>query len=194
MRKLKLQMQMSLDGFVSTGPDDGQLWVTWAWEEIRPQVLELLDSSDTILIGRKLAVDYIPYWQEVNSKPGDPMHEVGQRIVDTKKVVFSRILDKSEWDNTILAKGPLAVEVNKLKKQDGKDIIVYGGTSFVSSLLKENLIDEFHFFINPVALGQGESIFDRIEAFKQLNLKKSIVYDCGIVMLNYEPKYSHEVA
>jgi dihydrofolate reductase len=188
MRKLKLQMQMSLDGFVSTGPDDEQLWVTWAWKEIRPYVLELLDSSDTILIGRKLAVDYIPYWQDVNANPGDPMNEVGQRIVRAKKVVFSKTLDKSEWDNTVLATEDLAGEIGKLKSQDGKDIIVYGGTSFVSSLIKEGLIDEFHFFINPVALGHGESIFSRLENSGQLKLKKSVVYDCGIVMLNYEPK------
>lgn len=59
MRKLKLQMQMSLDGFVSTGPNDEQKWVTWALSDIYPHVLALLDSIDTIIIGRKLAVDYI---------------------------------------------------------------------------------------------------------------------------------------
>lgn len=188
MRKLKLQMQMSLDGFVSTGPNDEQLWVTWAWKEIREHVLWLLDSSDTILIGRKLAIDYIPYWLDVNLKPDDPMFEVGQRIVKTKKVVFTKTLEKSEWNNTILAKGDLAEEINSLKNRDGDDIIVYGGTSFVSALIKEGLIDEFHFFVNPVALGRGESIFEQLENPSQLRLKKSIVYDCGIVMLNYEPK------
>jgi dihydrofolate reductase len=188
MRKLKLQMQMSLDGFVSTGPNDEQLWVTWAWEEIRPQVLELLDSSDTNIIGRKLAVDYIPYWQDVNSKPGDPMYEVGQKITNTHKVVFTKTLEKSIWENTTLARGRLADEVIKLKSMSGKDIIVYGGTSFVSALVKEGLIDEFYFFVNPVALGHGESIFSMLEDFRQLKLKKSIVYDCGIVMLNYVAK------
>jgi len=61
MRKLKLQMQISLDGFNSTGPNDEQKWVTWAWEEIKDYVLELTNSCDTELIGRKLAVDYIPF-------------------------------------------------------------------------------------------------------------------------------------
>ena len=131
MRKLKLQVQISIDGFISTGPNDEQNWVTWAWDEIRPYVLGLLDSTDTILIGRKLAVDYIPYWQDVNTKPDDPMYEVAQRIVRAKKVVFTRTLDKSEWGNTELAKGNLADEINKLKNQGGKDIIVYGGSSFV---------------------------------------------------------------
>lgn len=188
MRKLKLQMQMSLDGFVSTGPNDEQHWVTWAWDEIRPQVLELSDSTDTILIGRKLAVDYIPYWQDVNTKPDDPMHEVSQRVVAAKKIVFTKTLAKSEWDNTDLAKGNLVDEIKKLKSQNGKDIIVYGGSSFVSALIKEALIDELYLFINPVVIGKGESIFSSIEKFQSLNLKKSIPYKSGIVMLQYECK------
>ncbi len=81
MRKLNLQGQMSIDGFVSTGPNDEQQWVTWAWDEIGPYVLDLRDSTDTILIGRKLAVDYIPYWQDVNTKPDHPMYGVAKRIV-----------------------------------------------------------------------------------------------------------------
>jgi len=187
MRKLKLQVQISVDGFISTGPNDEQKWVTWAWEEIRQHVLDLLDPSDTILIGRKLAVDYIPYWLDVNTKPDDPMYEVAQRIVPAKKVVFTKTLDKSMWNNTVIAKGNLTDEVNKLKNQNGKEIIVYGGSSFVSSLIKEGLIDEFHLFVNPVALGHGGAIFDQLKNIQQMKLKNSIVYPCGIVLLHYEP-------
>lgn len=188
MRKLKLQMQVSLDGFASTGPNDEQNWVTWALEEISPYVLELFDSTDTIIIGRKLAVDYIPYWQEVVTRPDDPMYGFAQRIVAAKKIIFTQTLDKSVWDNTELAKGNLADEINALKNQQGKDIIVYGGTSFVAGLIKEGLIDEFHFFVNPVALGKGESVFSSLEKFQNFTLKKSIVHKSGIVLLNYELK------
>ncbi|RPD42158.1 dihydrofolate reductase family protein [Chitinophaga barathri] len=188
MRKLKLQVQISIDGFVSTGPNDEQHWVTWAWEEVRPHVLGLLPSSDTILIGRKLAIDYIPYWEEVNTRPDDPMHEVAEFIVAAKKVVFTKTLERSEWGNTTLAKGNLADEVKALKQQEGKDILAYGGSSFVSSLIREGLVDEFHLFVNPVALGKGEPIFSRLEDWQQMTLKETIVYPCGIVMLHYQPK------
>lgn len=193
MRRLKLQVQISINGFVSTGPNDEQHWVTWAWEEIRPHVLALADSSDTILIGRKLAVDYIPYWQDTFTRPDDPMHEVAERIVPAKKVVFTKTMSPSDpqvgtWKNTVLATGNLADEVNKLKQQNGKDIMVYGGSSFVSALIKEGLIDEFHLFVNPVALGQGGLIFDGLTNYKQLQLKHSMVYPSGIVLLQYEPK------
>jgi dihydrofolate reductase len=186
MRKLKLQVQMSIDGFVSTGPNDEQHWVTWAWEEIRDYVLDLADSADTILIGRKLAIDYIPYWESVYINPEDEMYEVSKRVVNYKKVVFTKTLEKSEWKNTELANGDLVEEVNRLKEQEGKDIIVYGGSSFVASLIQAGLIDEFHLFINPVALGHGESVFSELAHYKQLKLKYTNTYNSGIVLMCYE--------
>lgn len=186
MRKLKLQMQISLDGFVSTGPNDEQKWVTWAWKEIESYVMELNSTSDTMIIGRKLAVDFIPYWQETSTKTDDQMYELAKLIVGFKKIIFTKTLDKSEWSNTELAKNDLFEETKKLKEQNGKDIIVVGGSSFVSDLVKAELIDEFHFFVNPVVLGKGVSVFDQLGNFRQLKLKKSIVYESGIIMLNYE--------
>lgn len=85
MRKLKLQMQVSLDGFNAAAPNDEQKWVTWDLEGIKQYVIDLLDSSDTILIGRKLAVDYIPFWEETLKNPNDPMHDFATRIVGQKK-------------------------------------------------------------------------------------------------------------
>lgn len=190
MRKLHLQMQVSLDGFVSTGPNDEQKWVTWAWAEIKQYVLNLASSADTEIIGRKLAVDYIPYWLDTFAKPEDPMYEVAKIKAAQKKVVFTKTLETSEWQNTELAKGNLAEEVNKLKGRNGKGIVVYGGSSFVSALLKERLIDEFHFFVNPIALGRGVPVFSELEVWQALRLKKAITYDSGIVLLNYELKDS----
>jgi dihydrofolate reductase len=117
------------------------------------------------------------------------MFEVAKRIVNARKIVFTKTMDKSAWDKTELAKGNLVDEVNNLKKQTGNDIIVYGGTSFVSELIKAGLIDEYHFFLNPVVLGKsGVPVFDKLDSFRQFKLKKSITYDCGIVLLNYELK------
>ena len=181
-------MQISVDGFVSTGPGDEQRWVTWAWEEIGPYVMQLLDSSDTILIGRGLAVDYIPYWEDVYAEPEHPMHRVAEGIVRARKVVFSRTLESSVWANTEVAGGDLAGEVRRLKNEKGRDLIAYGGSSFVTALIREKLIDEFHLFVNPVALGGGGSIFGALTHYYPLELKKSIVYDCGIVLVHYEPK------
>lgn len=186
MRKLILQMQTTLDGFVSTGPNDEQAWVTWDLESIRPHVLELLDSCDTILIGRKLAVDYIPYWQKTFTNHHDPMHDIATRIVNAKKIVFSKTLSSAKWDNTVIENGDLTAAVKALKQQDGKDIVVYGGSSFVSALIKEDLIDEFEFYINPVAIGKGEGVFNQIDGFRKLKLKRSDAYNSGILYAVYE--------
>lgn len=188
MRKLKLQMQVSLDGFNSTGPNDEQQWVTWDLDSVRPHVLALLDSIDTILIGRKLAVDYIPYWQDAVKSSGHPMHDFAIRIVSAQKVVFTKTLEKSIWENTELAQGGLVEEVNRLKARPGKDIIVYGGSSFAAALAKEGLIDEFNFFINPVALGSGESLFSGLTHWQKLELKHTEVLESGIILLRYEPR------
>ena len=188
MRKLKLQMQVTLDGFNSTGSNDEQKWVTWAWEEIKQYVLDLADSADTEIIGRKLAIDYIPYWLDIYTKPEDPMYEVAKIKAKQKKIVFTKTLDKSIWDNTELAKGDLKDEINKLKSQEGKDIIVYGGSSFVSSLIKEGLIDEFHFFVNPIAIGKGVSAFQELANWQELKLQKVITFNSGLVLLHYNKK------
>lgn len=185
MRKLKLQMQISLDGFNSTGPNDEQKWVTWAWDEIKQDVHDLANSCDTELIGRKLAVDYIPFWTDTFTQPESTMYEIAKIKAGQKKIVFSKTLEKSIWENTELAKGDLIDEVNKLKNQSGRDIIVYGGSSFVSNLVKENLIDEFYLFVNPVVLGQGVPIFDKLNDWQQLKLVKSKTFECGIILLHY---------
>ena len=83
-------------------------------------------------------------------------------------------------------KGNLVNEVQKLKNENGKDIIVWGGSFFVSDLVKKNLIGEFHLFVNPVALGKGLSIFNEIDNWQHLKLCKSITCDGGIVIQHYD--------
>ena len=107
-------------------------------------------------------------------------------MLDTPKVVFTKTLDESRWANTVLAKGNIVEEVNRLKNQVGKDILVYGGAGFVSSLIKDNLIDEYNFFINPTAIGNGMTIFGKSEnKSSSLKLNHSQTYDCEIVVNIY---------
>lgn len=178
---------MSLDGFVQYGENDEQHWVTWAWEQIKPDMLAIQRSCDTQIIGRKLAVDFVPYWLDTVKNADDPMYEVAQIVTGFRKIIFTKTLERSEWANTELAKGDLVETINQLKQEDGKDIMVVGGSSFVADLIEAALIDEYYFFLNPVVLGSGVSIFHKLNNFKQLTLKKAHVYDCGIVLLNYVP-------
>ncbi|WP_234733591.1 dihydrofolate reductase family protein [Tellurirhabdus bombi] len=188
MRKLKLQVQMTLDGYIG-GPNGEMDWAVWDWDDrLKQYVGDLTEPVDCIVLGRKLAEGFIPYWGSVAANPENPEYSAGQKFTNTHKVVFTKTLDKSDWANTVLAKGDLADEINKLKNQDGKDIIVYGGATFVSALIQHGLIDEFHLLINPTAIGNGMAIFNQLDHQQGLTLIKSIAFDCGIVVLHYEPK------
>jgi dihydrofolate reductase len=185
-RKLKLQVQMSIDGFVA-GPNGEMDWMTWNWdEELKDYGRKLTDSVDTILLGRKMTEGFVSHWTNVAANPKNPEFEFAKKMVDYHKVVFTKTLDKSAWANTDLAKGNLADEIKKLKNGTGKDIIVYGGATFVSNLISEKLIDEFHLFVNPAAIGSGMSIFSKLAEKQNLKLIKSKVFDCGITLLNYQ--------
>jgi dihydrofolate reductase len=187
MRKVKLSMQMTINGYVggSNGESD---WVTWNPDE---EFMEFLnsqyDSSDTLLLGRKLAAGgFINYWENaLNKNPDTPF---AKKIVDMPKVVFTKTLDKSTWNNTSLAKGNLAEEIANLKKQNGKDIIVLGGAGFVSSLIKEGLIDEYHLIINPTAMGNGMTIFNSLANIQKFTPIQSKLYRGGKTVLSYKPK------
>ncbi len=188
MRKLILQVQITVDGFTA-GPNGEMDFMVWDWdEEGKKYVSKLTDSIDCILLGRKLAEGFIPYWEKVASNPNDLQYLFGKKMNDTPRVVFSRKLNESEWKNARLAKGELATEINRLKNQNGKNIIAYGGGTFVSSLIKEGLVDEFQMFVNPVAIGNGMPIFKELDSKQELILIKAIPFACGIVVLNYELK------
>lgn len=188
MRKLKLQVQMSIDGYIA-GPNGEMDFMTWEWDdELKNYATELTDSSDTILLGRKMAGGFIGHWTNATTNRDSPEYEFARKMVDYPKVVFSKTLTESEWDNTVVANGDLTHEVNQLKKQEGKDLIVYGGAGFDASLVKAGLIDELHLFVNPAAIGKGLSIFENIETNRNYKLVKAIPYECGIVVMHYEPK------
>jgi dihydrofolate reductase len=189
MRKLKLQVQMSVDGYIA-GPNGEMDWMMMeGWnsdDKYRKYVYELTQSIDTILLGRKMTSEFISYWSDVMSKPDNRDYMFAKKMIEIPKIVFSKTLDKSEWVNTEISKGDLRTEITRIKNQQGRDIIVYGGASFDSSLIKEKLIDELYLFINPVALGKGMSIFKDLNEVRKFTLIESIVFDCGIVLLHYE--------
>jgi dihydrofolate reductase len=186
MRKLKLQVQMTVDGYIA-GPHSEMDFMVWNWDdELKQYVTEITDPVDTIVLGRKLAEGFIPHWATVAANPDDPQFTAGKKFTDTHKVVFTKTLDKSTWDNTALAKGDLVDEITQLKKQEGQDIIAYGGATFVSALIKQGLINEFHLFINPTAIGNGMTIFKELDTKQNLTLVKATAFDCGIVVLHYE--------
>ena len=183
MRKLKLQMQVSINGFVA-GTAGEMDWMEWNWhDDLNKYVADLTATVDTIIMGRKLAEGFIPYWAAIAANVDDPQNADGKLMTNTPKIVFSHSLQKSLWENTRLATASLSEEIARLKNEAGKDIIVYGGANFVAGLIEQNLIDEYHLFISPVAIDKGMTIFN---SKTNVKLIKTTAFDCGIVVLHYE--------
>ena len=181
MARLKLQMQISVDGFNPEGSDENT-----SWDEEREYSLDLLRGANVIALGSKTAAEFIPYWDEVAEDPDNSWQEVAKLISQARKLVFSSSTDHPDWSNSVIETGDVADAINRLKGENAKDIIVYGGVSFVKSLIRRHLVDEFHLFVNPVALGDGRSVFSDLGSLLRLELKKSIGFKSGRVLLHYD--------
>jgi dihydrofolate reductase len=186
MRKLKFQVQMTMDGFVA-GPE-GQL--DWMWvgkpdEILREKAIEIADTCDTILLGRKMTPGFIEYWENVvDNLPDSPEQSLAQRMVSMRKIVFSRTQNSIKGRNLEVENGDMVAAIQALKNSPGKDIIVYGGATFVNSLISRNLIDEYYIFRHPVAIGKGLSIFTDTKVFA---LESSVTYKSGKILTTYLP-------
>ncbi len=187
MRKFKLQVQTTVDGYMA-GPNGEMDWTTFPWsDDINAYINALTEPVDCIVLGRKLAEGFIPTWA---AGPDGEDQESIDWMSDTPKVVISNTLTESPWQNTVVAGGDLAQTVNRLKAQPGGDMIAYGGSTLVSNLLAKSLLDELHLFVNPTAIGAGMPVFANLRAHQQLRLVTAQPFDCGITALHLEPKRS----
>ncbi|TIS44668.1 dihydrofolate reductase family protein [Mesorhizobium sp.] len=193
MKKLILQMQMSVDGFV--GADEDHRWQLWEWgddsawdEELKQDFNAVFTTIDTILLSRKMAEEgYLNHWGRAARKyPRDRFYAFAQRIVEAEKVVASDKLQASRWERTRVVSGDLPREVNALKAGEGGNIAVFGGAGFAAALISAGLVDEFQLFINSAVLGSGRRIFDQ-GGFARLKFIGSKAYACGMVVNRYAP-------
>ena len=177
---------MSVNGCIA-GPNGEMDWmVGLSDDKLMKYESKITEPVDTILLGRKMTDLFISFWLDMMNKPDDPWNAFAKKMIETPKVVFTKTLNKSKWINTIIVSGDLKEEVSKIKSQNGGDIVVYGGASFDSSLIKEKLIDEFYLFINPVVIGNGMTIFKNLNEIQKYTLIESKVFESGIVLLHYE--------
>jgi len=178
---------MTIDGFVA-GPNGENDWVFLPGKQDPAAfqfIIDMADKCDTILLGRNMTRDFVDHWEDVvDNQPESPWHPLAQRMVNHRKIAFSHSTASIPGRNLEVENGDLVTVVQALKNQPGKDILVYGGAGFVSSLIGFNLIDEYYFIVNPVAIGAGLSIF---KERKILNLESSIAYKNGKVLNKYLP-------
>jgi dihydrofolate reductase len=182
MRKIIVSNYATLDGFFS-GPQGEIDWFVWN-EETAEYGKQLLQAIDTILFGRVTYELMAGYWPTAAAAAEDPV--IIEAMNNLPKVVFSRTLEKVEWNNAKLAKGDMGEEVTALKHQPGRDIVIYGSGSIVSALAERGLIDEYLLFVNPIVLGEGKPLFKGLKERLHPELKKTQVFKNGVVLLDYQ--------
>lgn len=174
MRKVVLYIAMSLDGFIA----DAEGKVSWIKgddeNQINPEHYdEFISKIDTVIIG------YKTYKQIVEElSPTDWVYKNLQSYVLTHK----NIEDK---ENIKYTNAEIKDLVTQIKKEEGKDIWICGGSIVANKAIKENLIDRYHITIIPTVLGEGLRLFEDNNPKESLKLTKSKIYN-GIVDLVYE--------
>jgi dihydrofolate reductase len=182
MRKLSVFNLVTLDGYFAGENGD----ISWHMvdEEFQELANAASNSGNTLLFGRKTYQLMESYWPTPEALKNDPIVAGGMNAAH--KVVFSRTLEKAEWNNTRLVKDNMLAEVRRMKQQPGKDLTVLGSGSIVSQLAQEGLIDEYQVLVNPVVIGRGKTMFEGIRDKIVLKLVKTRTFGNGNVLLTYE--------
>lgn len=178
MRKLILHMVVSLDGFIE-GPDKELDWFVDD-DEMFKYFQDLLNSVDAMLYGRVSYQRMADYWPAAHDEFADKMNTM-------PKIVFSRTLERVEWNNSRLIKEDIGEEISKMKKQSGKDLVLFAGADIASTFRQLGLIDEYRLLVTPVVLGNGKPLFQDVKDKFSLKLLKTKTFGSGNVLLCYQP-------
>jgi dihydrofolate reductase len=184
MRKLIFAINLTLDGCCDHTKLSGS-------EEIHEYFTELMRDVDLLVYGRKTYQLMVPFWPDVaknHSGQTKATNDFAQAFNSNNIVVFSRSLDRAEGENTRVVRANLEDEILKLKQEPGKNILT-GGVSLPSQLIELGLVDEFHFVVHPIVVGEGRRLDSiRLPEKLQLKLAESKTFDSGFVALRYLSK------
>jgi dihydrofolate reductase len=181
MSKLIMWNLMTLDGYFDGAENWALDWHQYAWgEELERMSIEQLSVADMLLFGRVTYEGMAAYWKTEQG-------EVAGFMNSLPKAVFSRTLERADWQNTKLLKGDLKKEVEELKRQGEKNIFVFGSGDLSATLWEQGLFDEFRICLVPVVLGKGKQLFGRGASRLRMKLLESRALASGSVLLRYAP-------
>lgn len=185
MRRLVLFAHISLDGFASD--IHGGLDFLSYNEGLQQFADEVVKTTGTPVYGKNTYHLMKGYWPTVLDNPEASRQTLDHArwVQEVPKIVFSTTLPSADWNNTTLLKDNVAEEVNKLKQQPGKDLVVFGSPGLAKSLMNLGLVDEYRLTLHPVILGEGISLFDGNTQRSNLKLLDSKTLASGVVTLHY---------
>jgi dihydrofolate reductase len=194
MRKVIASINVTLDSYMS-GPNCELDWHFERWgPDLAQSFCEQLSNADTILLGRITYCAMAMYWPKKSQDLSFPREDIAfaDMMNNYTKVVFTNTLKNSVWDNSKLLKGNLKKEMLNLKKQPGKDIIIYGSGKLISCLNELGLIDQYTLWVHPVILGRGKPLFRYLSENLDMKLVKTNTFHSGVVMLDYQLQTNSE--
>jgi dihydrofolate reductase len=178
MRKVIVSNLVSLDGFYE-GPNHELDWHV-VDDEFFFYAKDMLRDADTLLFGAATYQLIAGYW------PTAPRDEIADQMNSLPKLVFSKTLQSTDWNNSKLVSGDAAEEITRLKHLPGKDLVILGSAHLASSLLSQGLIDEYRVILNPVLIGNGKPLFPGLKQELRLKLSNTKQFASGVIALYYQ--------
>lgn len=184
MRKVIASELITLDGFIA-GPGGELDWLVRD-QEHKDFSKTHHDVMDTIIFGRRTYEEMNSWWPTAEAAEDEP--ETALMMNTTSKLVFSKTLDRVEWNNARLAEGEPGPVIRRLKEQPGQNMVILGSGTIVSQLAEAGLIDEYRLFVHPVMLGSGRPLLPGLAGRLNLKLLRTETSRAGIVTMILVPQ------
>ena len=188
LRKIIVTTWITLDGFIA-GPNGEMNWIM-VDQTMGQYEDDLVSSADTLILGRVTYQSFAGSWPHVPENPSvsEGEKEYARKLNSMRKIVFSKSLEKAEWNNSQLMKEVLPEEIARMKQEPGKDMVIYGSASIVQAFTNLGLIDEYQLLVHPVVLGSGKPLFAGIAKPAHLKLLQTKSFPSGVIGLYYAPQ------
>ena len=195
MRRIVMFNRVTADGYFA-GPDGNLDWVV-PDRDLDQAGAAGIPGTDTVLFGRRTYEMFASFWPYVlDDSPTSPnphiprersaeMRAMAVMLNEATKLVFSTTLKEATWKNSRLLRTLDPAEIEAMKRQPGKDLIIFGSGSIVSQLTAHGLIDEYQFVVDPVLLGRGRQLLGDLPTRTPLKLEEAKAYPSGNVLLRY---------
>jgi dihydrofolate reductase len=182
MSKLTVFNFITLNGFYKDASND----IHWHNHEAEEgdYSAEMLKQNNILLFGRttyEMMSGFWPTEMAISSMP-----DVAAGMNAAEKIVFSKNLQKANWNNTTVISDNIIEKVHALKKSPQKDLTILGSGSIVTQFAEAGLIDIFQIMIDPTAIGKGTPLFHNMKQDLHLTHTQTKVFKSGSVLLCYE--------
>lgn len=183
MRKLIVTEFVSLDGVMEApAPEPGYPHSGWVAQYYSGELGAYKEAeqleTDVLLLGRTTYESFAGAWPQRQGALAD-------KINTMTKYVASTTLGSSDWQDTTVISADVLAEVARLKKSDGRPILVAGSRSLVHSLLGAGLVDQVNLQVMPVILGSGARFYPDTAEPVRLELLSSRPIASGVVLHSY---------